>query len=191
MFTTPPSRPPLPSESSPAPLPGNRIGLIWAQAQSGVIGDAGGIPWHLPEDLARFKELTLGGTVVMGRRTWDSLPERFRPLAGRQNVVITRQSQWAAEGATVAHSLDDALVTAEAGPVWVIGGGEVYRQAMPLAGRIEVTEVELEASGDTVAPEVSATFGRVSATDWLTSRTGLRYRFVSYARVGNPERATG
>lgn len=160
-----------------------RIGLIWAQAVNGVIGDAGAIPWRLPEDLARFKELTLTGAVVMGRRTWDSLPERFRPLAGRHNIVITRQPHWSAEGATVAHSLADAVARAEAGPIWIIGGGEIYRQAMPLAGRLEVTEVDLAANGDTVAPAVGAAFAETAAGDWLTSRTGLRYRFVSYERV--------
>jgi dihydrofolate reductase len=177
----------LPSESGqdrPASLdaPDARIGLIWAQAVNGVIGDAGTIPWRLPEDLARFKELTLTGAVVMGRRTWDSLPERFRPLAGRHNIVITRQSGWAADGATVTHSLPDALAAAAPGPVWVIGGGEIYRQAMALAERLEVTEVDLDAPGDTVAPVVGATFEVTSRTDWVTSRTGLRYRFVSYER---------
>jgi dihydrofolate reductase len=169
----------LPSEAEPAAP----IGLIWAQAVNGVIGDAGTIPWRLPEDLARFKELTLTGAVVMGRRTWDSLPERFRPLAGRHNIVITRQPDWSADGATVAHSLTDALAAAGSGPVWIIGGGEVYRQSMPLAERLEVTEVDLDADGDTVAPAVDAAFAQIAAGDWLTSRTGLRYRFVSYERV--------
>ena len=87
-----------------------RISLIWAQAADGVIGEAGSIPWHLPEDLAHFKELTHGGAVIMGRRTWDSLPERFRPLAGRRNIVITRQKDWSVEGATVV-LVDDVLYT--------------------------------------------------------------------------------
>jgi len=165
------------------PAPDARIGLIWAQAANGVIGDAGSIPWHLPEDLARFKELTRGGAVIMGRRTWDSLPERFRPLAGRHNIVITRQEAWAAEGATVAHSLAGALAAALPASVWIIGGGEIYRQSMPLAGRLEVTEVELDAAGDTLAPGVDAAFAQTAVTGWLTSRTGLRYRFVSYERV--------
>ncbi|QYF74565.1 dihydrofolate reductase [Cryobacterium sp. PAMC25264] len=166
----------VPSEETAAA----RIGLIWAQAQDGIIGDAGSIPWHLPEDLAHFKQITLGGAVIMGRRTWDSLPERFRPLAGRHNIVITRQLHWQAEGATVVHSLTEALSAAAPDPVWVIGGGDIYRQAMPLAARLEVTEVDLEASGDTIAPTVDAGFVRVDASEWLTSRTGLRYRFLSY-----------
>jgi dihydrofolate reductase len=174
----------LPSEQGqPAGAADATIGLIWAQAGNGVIGDAGTIPWRLPEDLARFKELTLSGAVVMGRRTWDSLPERFRPLAGRHNIVITRQPDWSAEGATVAHSLADALAVSGPGPVWIIGGGEIYRQAMPQADRLEVTEVDLDANGDTVAPMVDEAFTRVAGTDWLTSRTGLRYRFLSYERA--------
>jgi len=178
----------LPSEaaapgSGVTPAADARIGLIWAQAANGVIGDAGSIPWHLPEDLARFKELTQGGAVIMGRRTWDSLPERFRPLAGRHNIVITRQQDWAAEGATVAHSLAEALAAALPAYVWIIGGGDIYRQSMPLADRLEVTEVDLDAGGDTMAPGVDGAFTQTAVTEWLTSRTGLRYRFVSYERT--------
>jgi dihydrofolate reductase len=158
------------------------ISLIWAQAVTGVIGDAGTIPWRLPEDLAHFKELTLNGAVIMGRRTWDSLPERFRPLADRHNIVITRQADWRAEGATVVHSLAEALAAAAGASVWVIGGGEIYRQAMPLAARLEVTEVDLDTPGDTVAPPIDASFTQTAVTDWQVSRTGLRYRFVSHER---------
>lgn len=165
----------MPSEAAP-------VGLIWAQSVSGVIGDDGSIPWRLPEDLARFKELTHGGAVIMGRRTWDSLPERFRPLAGRHNIVITRQPEWAAEGATTVHSLAEAVAAAAPAAVWIIGGGEIYRQSMPLADRLEVTEVDVDATGDTVAPTVDAGFTQIAASDWLTSRTDLRYRFVSYQR---------
>jgi dihydrofolate reductase len=150
---------------------------------NGVIGDAGSIPWRLPEDLAHFKELTLAGAVIMGRRTWDSLPERFRPLTGRENIVITRQAGWRADGAVTAHSLADALGAAGTLPVWVIGGGEIYRQAMAMAGRLEVTEVDLDVPGDTVAPRVDDDFTPTAAGDWLTSRTGTRYRFVSYERI--------
>jgi dihydrofolate reductase len=98
------------------------LGLIWARSPSGVIGRAGGIPWHLPEDQARFKELTLGHTVVMGRLTWESLPNKVRPLPGRRNVVVTRQADYMADGATVVGSLDEALPDDEA---WVIGGEQI------------------------------------------------------------------
>lgn len=176
------------------------IALVWAQARDGVIGEGGGIPWHLPEDLAHFRELTGGSTVVMGRKTWDSLPERFRPLPGRRNVVVTRQADWAVEGAETAGSLEQALrprVARATGSdsrddgggeqtVWVIGGGEIYRQALEFADRLEITEVDLDAPGDTRAPDAGAGWSReVTPTEgWLESRTGIRYRFVSLTRNG-------
>jgi dihydrofolate reductase len=170
------------------------VALVWAEARGGVIGDDGTIPWHLPEDLAHFKALTLGGTVVMGRRTWNSLPERFRPLAGRRNVVLTRDAGWSAEGAEIAHSLDEILdATGRDGasaPVWVIGGGQVYAQAAAAASRLEVTELDLDVVGDTTAPRIDpARWAAVEVGDWLESRTGIRYRFVSYARVEPTDRA--
>lgn len=160
------------------------VGLIWAQAANGVIGCKGGLPWHLPEDLARFRRLTLGSTVVMGRATWDSLPEAARPLRERHNVVLSRQPGWAAPGATVARSLTAAL---DAAPqdVWVIGGASVYAAAMPHADRLEVTELADSFEGDVHAPGIGPAWRRTagpSGTDWLVSRTGLRYRTVTYVR---------
>ena len=160
------------------------VGLIWAQAANGVIGSKGRLPWHLPEDLARFRRLTLGSTVVMGRATWDSLPEAARPLRERHNVVLTRQPDWAAPGATVARSLTAAL---DAAPqdVWVIGGASVYAAAMPHADRLEVTELADSFEGDVHAPGIGPAWRRTagpSGTDWLVSRTGLRYRTVTYVR---------
>ncbi|MFB2554640.1 dihydrofolate reductase [Herbiconiux liangxiaofengii] len=163
------------------------VSLIWAEAHGGVIGEAGSIPWHLPEDLAHFRELTAGATVVMGRKTWDSLPERFRPLPGRRNVVVTRQADWAAEGAERAGSVQDA-VTASGGDgrdTWVIGGGEIYRQALPQADRLEITEVDLAVAGDTRAPLFDgAEWVRMPTptADWIESKTGIRYRFVTLSR---------
>lgn len=164
------------------------VALIWAEARGGVIGGDGTIPWHLPEDLAHFKELTLGGTVVMGRRTWQSLPVRFRPLAGRRNVVLTRDEAWSDEGAEVAHSLDEILDATggddPSGPVWVIGGGEIYAQSLARASRLEVTEVDLDVAGDTRAPTIDRALWRVAnETEWFESRTGTRYRFLSYEGV--------
>jgi dihydrofolate reductase len=160
------------------------VGLIWAQSTSGVIGRDGGIPWRLPEDQARFKELTMGHTVVMGRLTWESLPTKVRPLPGRRNVVVTRQSGYVAEGAEVVTSLDDALTENEA---WVIGGEQIYTLALPIATRCEVTEVEIDLprqDADAVAPVLDETW--VGATgDWLTSSSGLRYRYHSYQRIGS------
>ncbi|MGZ4632197.1 MAG: dihydrofolate reductase [Actinomycetes bacterium] len=163
------------------------VGLIWAQAANGVIGADGALPWHLPEDLARFRELTTGSTVLMGRQTWESLPDRARPLPGRRNVVLTRQRGWSAEGAVVAHSLAEALRDALADPaadVWVIGGGSVYRAALAHADRVEVTELRDSFEGDVHAPRLGSEW-RVRRRDpesgWLLSRSGLHYRTVSYA----------
>jgi dihydrofolate reductase len=158
------------------------LGLIWAQSPSGVIGRAGGIPWRLPEDQARFKELTLGHTVVMGRLTWESLPSKVRPLPGRRNVVVTRQADYVAEGATVAGSLDEALTDNE---TWVIGGERIYALALPIATRCEVTEVEVDLprdDGDAVAPVLDEAWVGVEG-DWMVSSSGLRYRFSSYSRT--------
>ncbi len=108
------------------------VALIWAQSTSGVIGRGGGIPWRLPEDQARFKQLTLGHTVVMGRLTWESLPAGLRPLPGRANVVLTRQPDYRADGAQVVSTIDAALTGAE---TWVIGGEQIYALTLPLATR--------------------------------------------------------
>lgn len=156
-----------------------RVGLIWAEAHDGVIGASGTMPWHVPEDLAHFKEVTLGTPVVMGRRTWESLPERFRPLPGRENIVITRQAAWAAEGTRTAESIAGALAGLE--DVWVIGGGEIFREVIGRAERLEVTELDLDVAGDAFAPSRDG-FRLVSEGEWQTSRTGIRFRFLSYQR---------
>ena len=159
------------------------VGLIWAQSTSGVIGRANGIPWRLPEDQARFKELTVGHTVVMGRLTWDSLPAKVRPLPGRRNVLVTTQADFMADGATVVRNLDDALTLDD--DIWVIGGGQIYALAVPLATRCEVTEVDVNLSredDDAVAPVLDEAWVGTEG-DWLTSASGLRYRFLSYIRA--------
>ena len=165
-------------------MPVVTLGLVWAQARGGVIGADGGLPWHLPEDLARFKALTTGGTVVMGRATWESLPAAVRPLPGRRNVVLSRRPGFLAPGATVAASLEQALAGAT-GDVWVIGGASVYRSALPLADLAVVTEIDAAYDGDTLAPEPGPDWepvGREPAEGWLESRTGLRYRVTRLAR---------
>ncbi|GIG38489.1 dihydrofolate reductase [Cellulomonas phragmiteti] len=159
------------------------IGLVWAQTPDGVIGDAGTIPWHVPEDLAHFRELTTGGTVVMGRATWQSLPERFRPLPGRRNVVLSRDPGFRAPGAEVVHGLDEALAADH--DVWVIGGGAVYAATIDHAERVEVTVVDLDVPGDTRAPAIGAGWRLASGGEgapWRVSRTGTRYRFDSWRR---------
>jgi dihydrofolate reductase len=159
-----------------------RLGLIWAQSTSGVIGRNNGIPWRLPEDQARFKELTVGHTVVMGRLTWESLPAKVRPLPGRRNVVVTRQAGYMASGATMVGSLDEAVTDDE---TWVIGGAQIYTLALPLATRCEVTEVEVDLrreDDDAVAPVLDEAWAG-TAGDWSTSASGLRYRFLNYLRA--------
>ena len=174
-----------------------RIGLIWAQAEGGVIGRDGGMPWHVPEDLAHFKEITLGSPVVMGRRTWDSLDPRWRPLPGRRNIVITRRPDWAGTGAERAGSVDEAIrLAADDEPewIWVIGGGTVFARMVGGADRLEVTELlhpdgfaPLE--GDVRAPAIDSSAYVVADADPAdgahTSRSGIRYRFVRYERAGS------
>jgi dihydrofolate reductase len=163
------------------------IGLIWAQAANGVVGAGGAMPWHLPEDMAHFRETTRGAAVIMGRRTWDSLPERFRPLPGRRNIVLTRRPGWRADGAEPVIGLDAALALVPPGAdVWVIGGGEVYRQALPLADRVVRTDLEQAFDGDVTAPHLDGGW-RLTARDpaegWHTSHTGLRYRMSTFDRA--------
>jgi dihydrofolate reductase len=127
------------------------VALVYAQSRNGVIGDEGGLPWHIPSDLKRFKETTFGKPVIMGRKTWESLPRK--PLPGRLNIVMTRQPGYAADGAHVALDVDAALrLCGDVPEICVIGGGEIYRQFLPMAGRIYLTEVDVEVAGDTLAP---------------------------------------
>lgn len=155
------------------------LGLIWAEARGGVIGAEGVLPWHVPEDLAHFKEVTLGAPVVMGRKTWDSLPERFRPLPDRENVVITRQHGWAAEGARRAATVVEALRGLDT--AWIIGGADIFRQIVQDADRLEVTELDLDIDGDAFAPSREG-WRLVDDGGWQVSRTGVRYRFLGYER---------
>jgi len=159
---------------------GPRINLIFARSANGVIGRDGVMPWHLPEDLAHFKRLTHGCPVIMGRKTWDSLPPRFRPLPGRVNIVITRQPDWQTPGAQAAVSLDDALrFCAGAEEVWVIGGAQIYAQAEPLAWRAVVTEIAQDFEGDAFAPQFGPTWHEM-AREAHTSATGQNFSFVTY-----------
>ena len=156
--------------------------LIYARSRNGVIGRDGQLPWHLPADLAHFKQTTLGQAVVMGRKTWDSLPERFRPLPGRTNIVITRQTDWHAPGALVAHSLEQAMSLCPApGPLWVIGGAEIYAQALPLASTVVVTEIDVEVQGDAHAPKLGTEWKEMTRL-LQQNEVGLSYSFVTYKK---------
>ena len=169
------------------------VGMIWAQARGGVIGAEGGMPWHLPEDLAHFKATTAGCPVIMGRATWDSLPSRFRPLPGRRNIVVTRDRRWSADGAVVVHSAEDALAAASAGggaataappgEVWVTGGAQIYAALLPYADVCVVTDIDTDVRGDTVAPALGAQWTEADVSGWKTSgESGLRYRFRTLRR---------
>ena len=157
------------------------IHLIYARAANGVIGLNNTMPWHLPEDLAHFKQLTNGNPVVMGRKTWDSLPERFRPLPGRTNIVVTRNTDWNAEGVVRASSLEEALhVGAQHGDtVWVMGGAQIYAQALPLADVVEVTIIHKDFEGDAFAPELGPEWVEGERQD-LISAKGLPFSFVRF-----------
>ncbi|QPK79771.1 dihydrofolate reductase [Corynebacterium lizhenjunii] len=172
------------------------LGAIWAQSRDGIIGDGTSMPWHVPEDLQYFKKMTMGAPVLMGRRTWESLNPRFRPLPGRDNLVLSRQAAgpWSA-GATVVRELSDAPSTS-----WVIGGGQVYAAALPYVDRIEVTLMGADIGGAlgsaaVYAPAIPAEFSLIQESDWLTSSEGhltlpgippsdlpLKYKFLSYER---------
>ena len=160
-----------------------QINLIFARAANGIIGKDGTMPWHLPEDLAHFKELTQGRPVIMGRKTWDSLPERFRPLPGRTNIVVTRQEVWQQDGAKPATSLDDALAIAgqTADTVWIMGGAQIYAQALPLAQRVEVTEIHQEFKGDVYAPTLGDEWQETDRVNHVGAN-GLPFSFVTYER---------
>ncbi|MFY3383013.1 dihydrofolate reductase [Paracidovorax sp. MALMAid1276] len=166
-----------------------RIALIYARAANGVIGRDNAMPWHIPEDLAHFKQLTQGCPVIMGRKTWDSLPPRFRPLPGRTNIVITRQTDWQAQGALRAASLADALAQCPGeGTVWVIGGAQIYAQALTMAQRVEVTEIAQDFEGDAHAPALGPEWTAAERSPTALSASGLPFSFVRYEREGCPQR---
>ena len=156
--------------------------MIFARSANGVIGNTNAMLWHLPEDLAHFKKLTLGCPVIMGRKTWDSLPPKFRPLPGRANVVITRQADWHVAGAQKADSLTDALTICKAASdVWIIGGAQIYAQAEPIASRIEVTQLDKDFEGDASAPTLGSRWQQSFKENHVSS-TGLNFSFITYTR---------
>ena len=156
----------------------SEIIIIAAVAKNRVIGKDNTLIWNIPEDMAHFKALTSGQTVVMGRKTWESLPPLFRPLPGRRNIVISRQADYVAPVADVAGSLENALKLAStAASIFIIGGEQIYAQAMTLADRLEITEVDLEPEGDAWFPELST-------VDWkkTSNLKSAGYAFVTYQR---------
>ncbi len=168
---------------TPAPIR-PRLSLIAAVTSGGGIGKNNALLWHEPQDQKHFRQVTMGCPVIMGRKTWDSLPERFRPLPGRQNIVITRHTNWHAQGALAAHSLEDALTqSAGADKVFVIGGAEIYALALPLADELVLTEVAVDVEADAFFPAwKSEEFAEQSRTEHRTA-AGVRYAFVTYRRT--------
>ena len=162
-------------------MPSHRpqIALIAAVDRNGAIGKAGALLWREPEDQKHFRRVTMGFPVIMGRKTWDSLPARFRPLPGRRNVVVTRDAAWHAEGAEASSSLDAALgLLAGASKAFVIGGAEIYALALPIADELVLTEIDAELDGDTYFPRWDrAHYAEASRDD----RAG--YSFVTYNRT--------
>lgn len=182
------------------------VNLIWAQAydkegHDGAIGFKGGMPWHLPEDMKRFKELTVSHPVIMGRKTWESLSLKYRPLPNRDNIVVSHDSSYTAPGATVVDSLDDALDLArqEAIPddgldrseIWILGGGQLFHEAMPFADKAYVTQISMHVDADTYAPDVK---GLVESGAWKVAEEGVwqgttkgfddiaGFRFITFER---------
>lgn len=171
-----------PGHQSPGGHLNMKLNLIFARAANGVIGQNNTLPWHFPEDMAHFKRTTLGCPVIMGRKTWDSLPPKFRPLPGRLNVVVTRQPDWQATGALTAHSLKEACALCpEDSQAWVIGGAEIYAQALPLASTAVVTEIDMDYEGDVFAPTFGPEWAETSRNSQV-SATGLSFSFVTYCK---------
>lgn len=162
----------------------SRITAIWAQGQDGVIGLNGSIPWMIPQDLAFFKEQTMGGAVIMGRKTWESIPEKFRPLTGRVNIVVTNQMPYSAPGALVVHNIGRALDLAKHNPnIFIIGGDQIYRQTLWHCNYAIVTEVDYAAVGDAYAPVLrDEDWFCDKETYWSDNPTGLKWRHKFYAR---------
>lgn len=160
------------------------ISLIAAVAKNRAIGKDGQLLWHLPEDMRHFRETTRGKPVIMGRKTWESLPDAFRPLPGRHNIVISRNPAFEAPGATLVGSLTEAIQAAETiKEVFVIGGAEIYSQALPLADRLYLTEVAGDFDGDAFFPPFSGNAWAEASRSVLKSASGIDFSFVVYQRV--------
>jgi len=159
-----------------------RITIVVARAQNGVIGRGGKLPWHIPADLKRFKALTMGGVMVMGRKTFESLPGL---LPGRRHIVLTRDPRWATEGAEVAHDVEEALRLADGERVSVIGGAEIFEMFLPVAGRIELTEVLADIDGDTFLtdPREGSRWRETFREDHAAEDGRPPFRFVTLDRL--------
>ena len=159
------------------------IVLVLAIADNDVIGAAGGIPWRISEDMKRFKALTMGKPLIVGRKTWESFPKR--PLPGRTNIVITRDASYRADGAALVHSFEEALTRARAenpSEIVIAGGTEIFRASLPLAARVELTEVHVQAEGDAHFPRALFNGWRETAREEHATPEGLRYSYVTLSK---------
>jgi dihydrofolate reductase len=156
------------------------VTLVAARAENGVIGRDGALPWHIPDDLKRLKALTMGTPMVMGRKTFESLPGL---LPGRRHIVVTRSREWAAEGAEVVHDMDEALRLADAPRISVLGGADIFRLFEPVADRVELTEVHADIDGDTILPPFDPAVWREVARETHAARDGRpAFSFVTLER---------
>lgn len=167
------------------PAGGTRVYLVAAVAANGIIGAGNRMPWHLPEDLKHFKELTLGHPVIMGRKTFESiLASLGKPLPGRENIVVSRRAGLEIEGVGIASSIEGALAFCIGEPVvFVIGGGEVYRSALPLADGLVMTEIRKDYEGDTKFPDFDRSAFRETQRKPQVSSGGVPFDFVLYERI--------
>jgi dihydrofolate reductase len=154
------------------------ITLVVAKAANNCIGNASKLPWRIPEDAKHFRDCTIGKTVLMGRKTWESLPPKFRPLPNRKNVVVTRDQSFMAEGAIVFHDLQEALQALKDEEVCIGGGAEIYKECLPFANKIELTQIHKEYDGDTFFPEINLSEWKVTKED---KRDG--FSFLTYERT--------
>jgi len=157
------------------------INIIVAHDKKRAIGKDGKLPWSIPGDLKRFKTLTLGRPVIMGQNTWESIPEKFRPLPFRTNIVLSKDENYKAPGATVVNDIEKSFEIAKSKSggeeIFIIGGGEIYKQTLPYADRLYITEVETEVSGDTFFPEYKHIFTKKLSEEYGESN-GLKYKFL-------------
>lgn len=171
--------------AAPSSERGPGLGMIWAQDAAGGIGLDGDMPWHLPEDMAHFRQSTRGCPVLMGRIQWESLDDRFRPLPGRQNIVLTRDKDYAAPGARVVTDVAQALALVSEQWAWVIGGGQIYRQAMEFADELLITTIDCTYETDVSAPEIGPEWHvaeRSPAAGWTEAASGVRFAITRYVR---------
>ena len=158
--------------------------IVAAAGKNRVIGKRGALPWYIPNELKRFKEITMGHPIIMGRKTHESIG---KPLAGRTNIIVTHDPQYSSAGCLVSHSLEEALrLAANASgndKIFVIGGGEIYKQALPLADKLYLTYIERQVEGDVFFPDYSEFKKVISESDWY-EHEGMRYKFLELEKAG-------